>query len=141
MKNGACQLYRHFDVAGKLLYVGISSSAGERQSRHEASPWFGKVRTITLQHFDTRESAAAAETAAIMNEEPEHNRAHSRRLPGRTARTICISMRPEMLKFAISRSLELNMSLSAYLQRLLEYDIRNNLIADILHAEAREASK
>lgn len=67
-------LYRHFDADGKLLYVGISLSAIKRLGEHAAnSHWYCSIRTVTIEHFDTREQAIAAETAAIKNERPAHN--------------------------------------------------------------------
>lgn len=52
-----------------------------------------------------------------------------------------ISLYPPQLKFAVKRSLELQMSTSRYIQRLIQYDREHNLIADILNAEARRDSQ
>lgn len=37
--SDACQLYRHYDPAGALLYIGISLSAVARLSQHGDKPW------------------------------------------------------------------------------------------------------
>ena len=56
------QLYRHFDVDKKLLYVGISLNTFARLSQHkDHSQWFEQIKTVTLENFDTREEAMAAE--------------------------------------------------------------------------------
>lgn len=65
------QLYRHFDIAGKLLYVGISYDFLRRS--HKGSKWFYRITTITVEHYETRELALQAETAAIITEKPLFN--------------------------------------------------------------------
>ena len=65
------QLYRHFDIAGKLLYVGISYDFLKRS--HKGSKWFYRITTITIEHYETRELALQAETAAIIAEKPLFN--------------------------------------------------------------------
>lgn len=70
-------LYRHFDSKGKLLYVGISLSALNRLAQHSAvSSWYCKIKTVTIEHFDTRAAAISAEFAAIKNERPRYNIMH-----------------------------------------------------------------
>ena len=72
-------LYRYFDSAGVLLYVGITSAWHLRLKGHQArSPWWSRAANITLVHFATQEEAVAAERTAISNEHPLYNRAHSR---------------------------------------------------------------
>jgi predicted GIY-YIG superfamily endonuclease len=68
------QLYRHFDSAGVLLYVGISLSTFARLRQHkDHSRWFEKVATVSIENFDTREKAMAAERKAIKTESPQFN--------------------------------------------------------------------
>lgn len=68
-------LYRHFDAEGNLLYVGVSLSSLSRLRAHShRSSWFRRVARIDLEHFDTRAQALAAESRAIANESPRHNR-------------------------------------------------------------------
>lgn len=71
-------LYRHFDEAGVLLYVGITSGLPGRNSRHKSlSHWFADVSTSTVQWLDIKQDAMAAEARAIREENPAHNRAKS----------------------------------------------------------------
>lgn len=67
-------LYRHFDKGGTLLYVGISLSAIQRLAQHkDASHWFNEISSVTIEQYETREAALAAERSAIVNENPLHN--------------------------------------------------------------------
>lgn len=67
-------VYRFFNAAGELLYVGVASNLASRKSSHRsASKWFGEVATTTEQWFDNRSEALAAEVAAIKKERPRHN--------------------------------------------------------------------
>lgn len=71
-------LYRHFNAAGELLYVGISLTATKRMSEHSrASKWFGEVANISVTHYPDRESALTAEAHAIKTEKPKHNSKHN----------------------------------------------------------------
>ena len=75
----AAQLYRHFDADGRLLYVGISLNALARLSQHSLdASWFKDIRLVTIEVFDTRLKAAAAERKAIRSERPMWNVAHAR---------------------------------------------------------------
>jgi predicted GIY-YIG superfamily endonuclease len=67
-------LYRHFDAADRLLYVGISLNAVSRLAQHRDKPWFHEIVKMTAEHFATREEAEDAERQAIRDEEPIHNR-------------------------------------------------------------------
>ncbi len=67
-------LYRHFDAAGRLLYVGISLSVLTRLSQHmAASSWADEIASMTVARFATRDEAHAAEREAIRTENPLHN--------------------------------------------------------------------
>lgn len=74
------QLYRHFDIEGTLLYVGISINTPARLSQHRiCSNWFARIAKITICHFDTEADARNAEREAINTERPLFNfqgRAH-----------------------------------------------------------------
>ena len=68
------QLYRHFDAAGVLLYVGISLSTVHRLSQHrDDSHWFDQIKRVEIEHFPTRKQAEIAEQVAILTEAPLHN--------------------------------------------------------------------
>jgi len=67
-------LYRHFDRDGRLLYVGISSSALRRLDEHKgASHWFHEIANITISSFGTRAEVLLAERNAVQDERPLHN--------------------------------------------------------------------
>lgn len=67
-------LYRYFDSEGQLLYVGITGDNTKRQSQHRRSSfWFGEIASASFEHFDTRDQALTAESAAIRYEKPLHN--------------------------------------------------------------------
>ena len=67
-------LYRFFDPAGVLLYVGISHRAVMRWGDHgRVRPWWPEVASITVEHFADRKAARAAEVKAIQTESPRHN--------------------------------------------------------------------
>lgn len=67
-------LYRHFDAAGRLLYVGISLNALSRLSQHKSeSSWFFNITRVEIEQHPTRAAAAAAEIEAIRTEDPLHN--------------------------------------------------------------------
>ena len=71
-------LYRMFDGAGQLLYVGISSRAALRWEQHRAQkPWWEDVARVEVEHHYDRESALMAEREAILAEKPRHNIAGS----------------------------------------------------------------
>jgi predicted DNA-binding transcriptional regulator AlpA len=75
-----CHLYRHFDEAGALLYVGISLSALNRLMAHmDDSAWYWSIAKVTIEVHPTREAAEAAERQAIRNERPLFNHMHGDR--------------------------------------------------------------
>lgn len=71
-------LYRHWNSAGKLLYVGISLKPFERLATHVyGSHWADDVTSVTIEYFDTRADADTAERKAIREERPAHNIVHA----------------------------------------------------------------
>lgn len=70
-----CDLYRHFDKDGRLLYIGVSFATFWRLSAHrnEAS-WYHEIRTIKIEKFATRNDAMKAEAIAIRDERPLNNK-------------------------------------------------------------------
>lgn len=72
------ELYRHYNAADELLYVGISLASVARLMQHKrSSSWFGRVTKITIEHYPTRTAALKAEQAAIKSEKPKHNISHA----------------------------------------------------------------
>jgi hypothetical protein len=67
-------VYRLFDDAGTLLYVGITAKGLKMQMEHAAAHhWYDDVSNIAVEHYPTRESARAVEKMAILAEHPLHN--------------------------------------------------------------------
>ena len=72
---GLTHLYRHYDHAGKLLYVGLSGDGVGRWMMHKRkSPWADDVAIMTVDHYPTKEAASDAEAEAILTEKPRFNR-------------------------------------------------------------------
>lgn len=69
-------LYRQYDAAGDLLYIGITNEWDRRAGEHgRLSPWWSEVARVTHESFPDRASAMQAEKAAIRSEDPVFNRA------------------------------------------------------------------
>ena len=84
-----CSLYRFYDEDDRLLYVGITTQACARWAAHAGDKeWFPTVVRATVEHFADRESAAAAEKAAIRTEKPLHNIRHTDRPVERRKRRV-----------------------------------------------------
>lgn len=67
-------VYRFFDEADRLLYVGMTGNIRLRWAGHAADkPWWPDVARQTTTWFDTRAEAAAAEAEAIKSEGPAYN--------------------------------------------------------------------
>ena len=78
MTDETTHLYRHFNSAGDLIYVGISMSALRRLTQHAVTAhWFSDISRVEVERFDTRDEAIAAEIKAIRSEKPLHNVEHS----------------------------------------------------------------
>lgn len=73
MVNRRTCVYRAYDADEQLLYVGISMSLDGRLTKHRSSVWWPEVEEITVQWFDGREAAKAAERIAILDEKPAYN--------------------------------------------------------------------
>lgn len=70
-------LYRLFNIEGRLLYVGITDGPETRWNTHASQKhWWPNVATKTVEWFDTRNDAEAAERRAIYAEAPLHNVMH-----------------------------------------------------------------
>lgn len=72
-------LYRFYDEAGDLLYVGITDDPHVRwaaHSRKRGNPWWARVRVVHTEWHPTRAEAEAAEVVAIRREQPQYNVSH-----------------------------------------------------------------
>lgn len=75
-------LYRFYDGADRLLYVGISVNAALRSKDHsKEKAWWPEVARMEVEHLavSTRSEAEAIEKAAIVTERPLHNVVHNGR--------------------------------------------------------------
>lgn len=67
-------LYRHFDAAGRLLYVGISLNSIQRTAQHRhGAHWFRDIARIDIEWLPERRAALTAEAQAIATEAPLWN--------------------------------------------------------------------
>lgn len=67
-------LYRFFNSADELLYVGITNNPPLRFGCHQIQKsWWSDVATIKMQHYGDRGELIAAECQAIRNERPRYN--------------------------------------------------------------------
>lgn len=67
-------LYRMYDQAGALLYVGITVHLGGRFDHHRRTkPWWTDVVRIEMQHFPNRAAVEEAERLAVAAEGPRYN--------------------------------------------------------------------
>lgn len=73
-------MYRYFDANGTLLYVGIAKDPDKRYGEHVSAGarWVPYAASRTVAECPDRESALAAERAAIRDEMPVYNRVGSR---------------------------------------------------------------
>lgn len=69
-------LYRLYDAAEVLLYVGIAGNPADRWNTHKADQsWWPQVTRKSVEWFDNRIEAAKAEALAIRAENPQMNKA------------------------------------------------------------------
>lgn len=66
-------LYRFYDAAGRLLYVGVTANLPQRLRGHGKRDWWQDVRTMHAEPHRGRRAVLAAERAAIEQERPLHN--------------------------------------------------------------------
>ena len=67
-------LYRFFDAAGDLLYVGITCNPPGRLKGHKTTKsWWSEVANITMERAESRSELKRLETAAIRRENPRYN--------------------------------------------------------------------
>ena len=70
-------MYRLYDAADRLIYIGASHHLPLRMRGHELRSWFySLVRRVDFTDYPTREDALAAEAIAIQEEAPVYNVMH-----------------------------------------------------------------
>lgn len=88
--QGPCWVYRFYDSADALLYVGVAKTLITRLREHAVcggrfAPWTREAVGFTVRWYPTRPQAELVEAMAIAFESPLHN---STRPVGRAARTL-----------------------------------------------------
>lgn len=74
---GRTALYRIRGEDNSLLYIGITNCIPVRWNHHTLfQPWWDELRSLTVDWYDTRQEAEAAEIAAVQAEHPKYNKAH-----------------------------------------------------------------
>jgi predicted GIY-YIG superfamily endonuclease len=66
-------LYRHFNKAGRLLYVGISHDPFRRFQQHADKSWKADVTRVEIEYHESLDHALFAEATAIRDEDPLYN--------------------------------------------------------------------
>lgn len=66
-------VYRHYDAAGRLLYVGLTMNPERRPYERGRRPWFDKSVRVDIVGPMSRAEGVKAERRAIADEEPLHN--------------------------------------------------------------------
>ncbi|MFI0827224.1 hypothetical protein ACH4Q7_22525 [Streptomyces roseolus] len=66
-------MYRLFDAAGNLLYVGSAYDPDHRCKAHRGEAWWPEVTRRTDEWVESRGHAYSREMEAIAAEEPMHN--------------------------------------------------------------------
>lgn len=76
--QGRTALYRVFNRAGGLLYIGISHNPDVRLGQHsQTKDWWSEVHERRIERFDARSDAETAERRAIEGERPIWNLRHA----------------------------------------------------------------
>lgn len=68
-----CYVYRLFDDAGDLLYVGSTKWPRERRYAHKKKAWWPEVESFRLTVYPNPEHARRVEWLAIATEHPRYN--------------------------------------------------------------------
>lgn len=76
---GRTAVYRLYDDSGGLLYIGCADDPEVRFEQHLSKSWWRSVSRTSLEWYDTRTEALAAEAAAIADEAPEWNVVHNKK--------------------------------------------------------------
>lgn len=72
--TGSAFVYSHYDAAGRLLYVGVTSSLERRMAEHKRSPWAPCIAKVRVRPCRSRAAALAAEAQIIESKAPVYNR-------------------------------------------------------------------
>lgn len=75
-------VYVYQDIAGRVIYVGITDRGGKRGEEHSrSSAWWNDVASMSVLHCSSREHALAAERTLIRLLKPPNNVIHNNEDP------------------------------------------------------------
>ncbi|MFI6105818.1 hypothetical protein [Streptomyces sp. NPDC051310] len=116
--EGPTTLYRMYDAADRLLYIGITCNQSQRWEQHrDKSAWWPLVVRKELTSLPNRQAALAAERAAILAEEPAHNVSGNPRAGRRDVHLVLKGSRAEVLA-ALAKAERV--SVSQFVMRLID---------------------
>ncbi len=84
-------IYRVYDEADRLLYLGVTKDWERRRSEHSRAPWWPEAHHITVTAYGADKAAAYdAEANAIVDERPLYNGTERPRHPNKPL-AVCTS--------------------------------------------------
>lgn len=82
-----CAVYRVYDIAGRLLYIGSSTDPDQRMVAHRsAQPWSAQIHDVEVIWYPDEPAARNVERQAIEAEAPRYNVEFTDRRPDTTRR-------------------------------------------------------
>ena len=88
-------LYRIRGEGDALLYIGITCNLAMRWNGHQRKqPWWDELRSLTVDWYDSRDEAEAAEEAAIKAERPKYNKTYLVKRPRRLTQVVAVDYAP-----------------------------------------------
>ncbi|MFD6684209.1 GIY-YIG nuclease family protein [Micromonospora parva] len=116
--DGPTILYRMYDAADLLLYIGVTCNPQQRWDHHRtSSAWWPQAVRKELTTFPDRASALAAETAAILAETPKYNVAGNPRAGRRDVHLVLMGDRAAALA-ELARTEQL--SITRFVMKLID---------------------
>lgn len=77
-QDTATSVYRYYDEYDVLIYVGITSRGAKRNAEHyKSKAWWPMVVRQEVEHYSTRDEAAAREVTLIRQHQPPYNTQHN----------------------------------------------------------------
>ncbi|MFE7947388.1 GIY-YIG nuclease family protein [Streptomyces sp. NPDC057426] len=116
--DGPTTLYRMYDQADRLLYIGITCNTSQRWDSHRAlSPWWPLVARKELTVYPDRRAALVAETAAIGAEAPSYNVSSN---PRAGRRDVHLVLKGERAKALADLARAEHLSISRFVMKLVD---------------------
>lgn len=98
-------VYRHYDEAGRLLYIGMTANPYQRSTEHaRLNTDFCGVARIEIEWHKSRHKAAEAERRAIKAEAPKYNVLHNSKAPPAPPNTIADRIASSREKAGLSKA-------------------------------------